>query len=265
MQGKHVIDHIKQIYSYRELLSSLIARDIKIRGKQSFLGYLWIILNPLFSIVIFTVIIAVFLDTKFMETPYPVFLACTLLPWNFFSNTLEASMWSVVSHTSLITQIAFPKELLPIAAVIRSLFDFGLSLVMFIVLMLIYQEPMHLTAIFFPGLLLIQITLTLGLAFYLSALNVYYRDVSYFVGILLRGWMFLSPVIYPVDRVPAKYAFWYMLNPMTPLINGYRQLLLTGQVPDMGYILYVSVIAIGILGSGYYVFKKLEPTFADVV
>ena len=260
-----LILHAKRVYKYRELLRNLILRDIKTRGKQSFLGYLWIIINPFFSMVIYTLIVSVFLGVELTDIPYPVFVFCTLLPWSYFASTFNLITGSLVRHTSLITHIAFPREILLIASLIGPLFDLGISYVMLMFLMLVYRIPFHLTMLCIPGLLIIQMLLTFGLGSLFASLNVYYRDVSYFTGILLRAWMFLSPVVYPLDRVPEQYRFLYMLNPMAVLIDAYRSIVLKGQLPQAGYIIYSLLVAGVLLMIGYTLFKRLEPTFVDFI
>lgn len=259
------IKKIHHVYQYRELLLNLVIRDVKTRSKQSFLGYLWVVINPFFSMVAYTLMVSVFLGVKLTETPYPVFIFCSLLPWNYFASTLVASTNSLVAHTQLVTHVAFPREILPLSALIGPLFDLGISYILLILLMILYSVPLYITILFVPCFLLIQMILTLGLAFILSSLNVYYRDVSYFVGILLRGWMFLSPVVYPLERVPEQYRFLYMLNPMAPLIEGYRQLIFHNQLPYTLSMIYATGVAILVLISGYLFFKRLEPTFSDVI
>jgi len=260
-----VWQELKNIYNYRELLHNLVIRDIKLRGKQSFLGYLWIILPPFFSMIIYTVVVSKFLGVQVGSIPYPVFVFCSLLPWGFFVNTLNRCTSSLVAHASLITHISFPREILPLSSIIGELFSLGISYIMLIVLMIVYRIPFHLTALLTPGLLFIQIILTLGIALFLSSLNVYYRDIGYFTGIGLRFWMYLSPVIYSLENVPAKYHQMYMLNPMAPIIDGYRRVILEGRFPDVWYLVYVVIIAIITLIIGYTTFKKLEPVFADVI
>lgn len=258
---------LKSIYNYRELLHNLVIRDIKIRGKQSLLGYLWIFLPPFFSMIIYTVVISRFLGVRVGDgaIPYPVFVFCSLLPWGCFVNSLTKGASSLVAHAPLITQISFPRELLPLSAIIGELFNLGISYGMLLVLMVVYRVPISLTALLAPGILAIQTILTLGLTFLLSALNVYYRDVGYFTGIGLRFWMYLSPVIYSLENVPSKYRSIYMLNPMTPIIDGYRRIFLEGTLPDRLYLSYTAIFAFIMLFIGYAAFKKMEQTFADVI
>ncbi len=260
-----VWQELKNVYGYRELLHNLIIRDIKIRGKQSLLGYLWILLPPFFSMVIYTLVVSKFLGVQVGTIPYPVFVFCGLLPWGCFVNTLNRGTLSLVAHASLITQINFPRELLPLSAIIGELFNLGISYVMLAGVMFVYRVPFYITALFTPCILIIQTVLALGIALLLAALNVYYRDVGYFTGIGLRFWMYLSPIIYSLENVPSKYRSIYMLNPMTPILDGYRRVLLEGRLPDGEYFAYTIVVAFIMLGIGYITFKKLEFAFADVI
>lgn len=260
-----VFQELQSVYRYRDLLYNLIVRDIKIRSKQSLLGYLWILLPPFFSMVIYTVVISKFLGIEVGTVPYPVFVFCSLLPWGCFANTLTKGASSLVAHASLITHVSFPREVLPLAAVIGELFNLGISTILLLSLMIGYRVSFHATFLLSPVILGIQIVLTLGLTLFFSALNVYYRDVGYFVGIGLRFWMYLTPVIYSLENVPSKYRQIYLLNPMAPIIDAYRRLILEGTLPNAGYVLYASLIAVVMLIVGYVTFKKLEPTFADVI
>lgn len=260
-----VFQRLQSVYQYRELLHNLIVRDIKIRGKQSLLGYLWIFLPPFFSMVIYTVVVSRFLGVNVGTVPYPVFVFCSLLPWGCFVNTLTRSASSLVAHATLITHVSFPREVLPLASIIGELCNLGISAILLLFLMMVYRVSFHATSFLIPVILGIQTILTLGLALFLSALNVYYRDVGYFIGIGLRFWMYLSPVIYSLENVPSKYRQIYLLNPMAPIIDAYRRLILEGALPNVKYLLYASLISVVMLFVGYITFKKLEAAFADVI
>lgn len=256
---------LPELYHYRELLQNLVLRDIKLQGKQSFLGYLWVIIPPFFSMIVYTLIVSRFLGVQVGTLPYPVFVFCTLLPWNLFVNTLSKCTETLIRHTTLITHVKFPSEILILASIVGELMNAGISSVLLMVLMLAYHVSVSATILFTPCLLLIQLMFTVGLGLLLSALHVYYRDVGYFASMLYRFWMYLSPVIYSLENVPVRYRTLYLLNPMAVIIDGYRCVILEGSLPHNWSLLYVICVAWIMLIVGYTAFKKLERTFADII
>jgi len=260
-----MLKNIKILFSYNELLWNLTFREIKIRYKQSVLGLLWVILQPLAMMLIFTVIFSCFVKIPTDGIPYPIFSLVGLLPWTFFAAALSFAIPSIVSNINLVTKVYFPREIFPIASTFAAFFDFFISLAVLLLFLLYYHIPLTINMLYTLPILILQIILTIAIVLFASALNVYYRDVKYTLPLMIQLWMYLSPVIYPISAVPERFKFFYMLNPMAPIIDGYRRVILKGAAPDFIYLLIALVISIGIFAVSYKLFKKLEMSFPDVI
>lgn len=261
-----MIGDLKTLFTYRELLFSITARDIKVRYKQAALGMAWAILQPLLLMVIFTIVFSRFVRIPTDGVPYPIFSYCGLLPWTFFASSLAFAIPSLVSNINLVTKIYFPREIFPIAAVAASFFDFVIASVVFVGMMLYYRVTVSMTMlVMVPVLVVIQILLTFGVVFVLSAVNVFFRDIRYIVPLGVQIWMFISPVIYPMSLVPVRFRFIYSLNPMAVLLDGYRSLILAGEMPPLKLLGLAAGVSVGLFVLSYRIFKKLEMRFADVI
>lgn len=249
----------------RELLWLLVERDIKTRYKQSILGLYWAIVEPLAVAIVFTIVFSTIVRVPTGDTPYVVFLLSGLLPWTFFSNAINSAAASIVRNPSLITKVYFPREILPIGAVLARLVDFAISLAILLGVMLVYHVVPASTALLLPVILLLHMVFTMGIALLVSAANVFYRDVAQLLGIVLMLWMYLTPVFYPIDLVPTRYLALFQLNPMVAIVDAYRAALLGRAWPGAGQMAYSAGIAIVVLAFGYFAFKKYERLFADVV
>lgn len=253
------------LWGYRELLKNMVEREIKARYKQSILGYSWVILNPFFQMLVMTFVFSVIMRIPTGGVPYPIFLYAGLLPWTFFVNSISSSTNSLVSAGSLITKVYFPREIFPIATTIAKIIDLILASTVFALFLIIYHQPLTISVLWILPIFIIQFFFTLGISFLTSAFNLFYRDIQYLMALVLLLWMYVTPVIYPVDIVPARFRFVFALNPMSVLINAYRQSILGGTAPNLPHL----GIAAGVSGItflvGYIIFKKLEPIFADVI
>jgi len=262
---KNSISVVRELYKYRELIASLVTREIKVRYKQSVLGVFWAVLQPLSMTVIFSVIFSVFVKMPSDGIPYPIFSYTALLPWTLFASALSFAIPSVVSNISLVTKIYFPREIFPLSAILAAFFDFCIASIIFVLLMLFYRIPLTWNILYLLPILILQVILMAGVALFASALNVYYRDVKYILPLALQLWMYASPIIYPISVVPDKIKVVYMLNPMAPIIDSYRKILLLGTHPNLYELGYSALISILILVLGYKYFKKVEMDFADVI
>jgi len=260
-----MLKHIKELFSYRELLYSITIREIKVRYKQSILGILWAILQPLSLMAVFTIIFSKFAKIPSEGIPYPIFCYAALLPWTFFSTSLSFAIPSLVNNSDLINKIYFPREIFPISSVFAAFIDYAIASSIFFVMMIFYKVQITLGIFLIVIILPIQIILTLGIAFLFSSLNVYYRDVRYAIPLIIQIWMYASPVIYPITMIPEKYRILYMLNPMAGIIDGYRKIILHGVSPDWNYLLLSAGVAIILLTLSYKYFKKVEMVFADII
>ena len=262
---KMIIEQLKTLFKYRELLSAIIIRDIKIRYKQSVLGVSWAILQPLSLMIIFTIVFSKFTKVPTNGIPYPIFSYCGLLPWTFFATSLTFAIPSLINNITLVTKIYFPREIFPIAAVAACFFDFLVASVIFIFMMLYYKVAVSITILLVPLLFIIQILFTLSVVFVASTMNVFFRDIRYIVPLGVQLWMFLSPVIYPNSVVPEKFQLIYSLNPMAVLLDGYRSVILTGEFPSLKLLGLACFIAMVTFLYSYKIFKHYEMKFADVI
>jgi lipopolysaccharide transport system permease protein len=259
---------LRAVWHYRELLYFLVWRDIKVRYKQTALGVAWVVLQPVISMLVFSGLFGVLLNTPSNGVPYPVFVYTGLLPWTYFSGSLARSSVSLVDSRNLITKVYFPRLIVPLTGVLAGLIDFAVGFVVLIVLMLLYGIVPTATVIFLPLFLLLAILTALGFGLWLSALNVRYRDIGYLIPFLVQIWLYLTPVIYSVSLVPERFQFLLGLNPMTSVIMGFRWALL-GQVPDAQspvwlFSLSVTTMVV-VLISGLIFFRRTERTFADII
>lgn len=260
-----MIDNLKTFWRYRELLYNLTSREIKARYKQSILGYFWVILNPFLQMIVMTFVFSVIARIPSLGVPYPIFLYVALLPWNFFSTSLLSSVNSLVGNSSLITKIYFPREILVYATVAAKIVDLTLASTILVLFMIYFNIPVKISILWVPIIFLVQLIFTLGLSLILSAFNLFYRDVQYLLNLVMLLWMYLTPVIYPVEMIPDQYRFILSLNPMAVFINAYRQVILGGSQPNLNSLGIGVIFAVCIFLLGFSLFKKLEGVFSDVV
>ena len=259
---------LRAVWEYRELLYFLVWRDVKVRYKQTALGVLWVLLQPLVSMLIFTVLFGVLLRVPSGETPYPVFAYAGLLPWNYFAQSLSRASTSLVNSSHLITKIYFPRLVTPLSGVLSGLVDFAIAFVVLVALMLFYGIAPTARVLLLPALMVLALITALGFGLWFSALNVKYRDVNYLLPFLIQIWMYLTPVVYGSGLIPERYRFLLSLNPMTGVVEGFRWALLGGDLESYlsGPLMALSVgIAVVVLVSGAYFFRTTERNFADVV
>jgi lipopolysaccharide transport system permease protein len=256
---------LRDLWEYRELLYFLIWRNVKVRYKQTALGAAWAIIQPFFTMVIFSIIFGGLAKIPSDGIPYPIFAYCALLPWQLFSQALTESGSSVVANQYLITKVYFPRLVIPLSAVLGGLVDFGIAFVILVGMMAYYGIAPTAAVLTLPFFLLLALGTALGVGLWLSALNVQYRDVRYTIPFLTQFWLFATPIAYPSSLVPEPWRAFLGLNPMAGVVEGFRWALLgTGRAP--GIILVVSVAAVVVLLiGGLYYFRRMERTFADVV
>jgi lipopolysaccharide transport system permease protein len=257
---------LRDLWAYRELLYFLTWRDVKVRYKQTVLGVVWAILQPLLTMLISSLIFGYLggFGTRTGGIPYPIFAYAALLPWTFFSNAITSSGNSLVGSANLITKVYFPRMIIPGAAVAAGLVDFFIAFVLLVGLMLYYKITLTWNLLLFPVLMLLTTLLALGVGMWLSALNVKYRDIRFALPFIVQLWMFISPVFYPSSILPEKWRFLFQLNPLTGIIDGYRSSLF-GRPIDWTTLAVSTVITIVLLVYASYSFRRMEKTFADVV
>jgi lipopolysaccharide transport system permease protein len=254
-----------ELWAYRELLYFFVWRDIKVRYKQTVIGAAWAILQPVLTMLVFSLFFGKLARIPSQGLPYPIFYYCALLPWMYFSTAIQGATNIVVDQQRVITKIYFPRVVLPIASVLSGLLDFAISFGVFLVIMIYYRILPTAAVIWLPAFLILAVLTALGVGLWLSALNVLYRDIRYVVPFLVQFWMFASPVAYPSSLVPVKWRWLYGLNPMVGVIEGFRWAL-TGHGQPPGILLAASSAAVVlVVFSGLVYYRAVEGTMADVV
>lgn len=256
---------LKELWQYRELLYFLIWRDVKVRYKQTAIGAAWAIIQPLMTMIIFTMVFGKFANMPSDGLPYPIFTFAALLPWTYFSKALSQSVSSVVADANLITKVYFPRLLLPLAAVVGGLIDFAIAFVFLLGMMAWYGLAPHSSILLLPFFVLLIMLTALSVSVWLSVINVRYRDVGQAIPFLVQIWLFASPVAYPASVVPENWRFLYNLNPLAGIIEGFRWALLGSQNPPIVSLLSTTTVVLALLYGGILFFKRMEKTFADVV
>ena len=256
---------LNELWDYRELLYFLVWRDVKVRYKQTAIGAVWAVLQPLMTMIIFTLVFDKFAKVPSNGLPYPIFSFAALLPWTYFSKALNQSILSVVTNSNLVTKIYFPRLILPISAVLSGIIDFGIAFVFFLVLMVWYGILPGWGMLLLPCFVIFTMLTALSISLWLAVWNVRYRDIGQAIPFLIQIWMFVSPVAYPVSVVPERWRLLYNLNPMAGVIEGFRWALTGSENPPFFPIVISAIIVCVLLYGGIYFFRRMEDTFADVV
>ncbi len=256
---------LADLWSHRELLWFWTRREISVRYKQSFLGALWAILQPAALAAVFTVVFSHLARIPSEGIPYPLFAYVALVPWTFFATSVNQGVPSLVNQMNLVTKAAFPREILPLGAIGASLVDFTFAFAVFALMALFYRVPWQSHMLWLPLLVLLQLTLAIGVALIGSALNVFYRDVRFVVPLAIQIWLYATPIVYPASLVPDRFRWVYALNPMVGVIESYRNIFLRGRAPDWPSLALGAASAAILLVFGYAFFKRVEPTFADLI
>ena len=257
--------NLSELWLYRELIYFMTWRDLKVRYKQTVLGAAWAILQPFLSMVVFSVFFGRWLGVPSGDVPYPVFSYTALLPWGLFSKAIADAGRSLVTNRAMITKVYFPRLTIPLASVLAGIVDFLIAFVVLLGMMWYYDIELTSKVLTLPFFLLLALIASLGVGLWLSAMNVFYRDIGYIIPFLTQIWFYLSPIVYATSTVPEKLQPIYALNPMVGVIDGFRWALL-GQEPAPGPLLIISsAVAVILLVSGVIYFRRVERTFADMV
>jgi lipopolysaccharide transport system permease protein len=262
---KPLVDHLKDLLQYRELIWIWSLREIRIRYKQTVLGVAWAVLQPLALMLIFTAVFSVFARIPSDGVPYPVFSYLGLLPWTFLATSLTFGSTSLINNIHLVTKIYFPREILPIGNIFAALLDFAIASIAFFVLLIYFEIPLKIDSAWIFLLIPLQILLVVGLVLPVAAMTAVFRDLRFVVHLFLQVWMFASPVIYPLSMVPEKFRTLYLINPMASLIVCYRKVIIFGQPPDLWPLLWVFVCSVLLCILGFRYFKRIERNLADII
>ena len=260
-----MIRHFQELVSYRDLLWLWTLRQVRVRYKQSLLGVVWAIIQPLALTIVFTIVFSYFVGIDTGEVPYPIFLFSVMVPWTFFSSSLSSGIPSLVNNMNLVTKIFFPREILPLANIGAAFVDFLLASLVLVGLMLYYHALPGLTVLWIFPLLFLQIVLSIGVVLLGSTIIVFFRDMRFVTPLLTMIWMYACPIIYPVSQVPVEWRKIYFLNPTAGIIDGYRRVLVMGIAPRTDAILIGTIVTLILFIAGSFVFKRYEHVFADLI
>jgi lipopolysaccharide transport system permease protein len=260
---------IRSLWAHRELIYFLAWRDIKVRYKQATLGVTWILLQPVVTIVVFSLLFGRLLKVPSGDVPYPLFAYAALLPWTFFASAVTRASNSLVGNANLITKVYFPRLVVPMSAILAGLVDLCISFVVLCGFMLYYRVAPTWQILWLPAFVLLAVLAALGVSLWLSALNVRYRDIGHAVPFLIQIWMYLTPVVYGTTLIPERLRFLLSLNPMTTVVEGFRWAILRQAAPGAStspWILVSSLVGTAlVLVTGLAFFARAERTFADIV
>lgn len=256
---------VQEQFEYRELLASIVRRDLLLRYKQTIMGFGWAVFMPVLNTVIFSIIFTRVTRLDTGGIPYPIYAFAGLLPWNFFATSLRFAIVSLTSNANLVTKVYFPRELFPFSSVLVSFIDFAVAFTVLVALMVYYRIGVTWTVLALPVVLLVQTIFTTGMALLLSMANLFFRDVKYLFEIVITVWMFATSVVYPVELVGGRLGTLLMLNPMTPIIDGYRAILLHGTLPPAGPFGLAAAFACLTLAVGWTIFHRAEFQFAESI
>lgn len=273
-----LLDRVSELWSYRELVRNLVMRDLKVRYRNSALGIVWSLVNPLLMMLVFTVVFTVIAPTTSIEK-FPVFVLCGILPWNFFSFSVIGSIRSIVDNAPLVSKVYFPREVLPISVVLANLINFLIALLVMFAFILVFQIPLTPWILLLPVVILVQVIFIVGVGLIMATVNVFYRDTQVIMEVLMQAWFFLTPIFYPGDILPRQYQLggftfdvwrWMnILNPMASIIATYRVILYGtghgGAPPEFYFFVRTLLTSIFILGIGALVFYRYSRTFGEEV
>ena len=253
---------LKEIYAYREMIFSLVRKDLRGRYKGSVLGFLWTFINPLLQLCVYTLVFSVIMKSGIEQ--YYLFLFVALIPWMFFASSLQGGSACILAQKDMVKKIYFPREVMPIAYVTSAFVNMLFCFIVIFAVLIVSGRGINLIALIaLPVVMVVEYILCLGIALLASALTVYFRDLEYILGIVAMSWQYMTPVMYESNRVPEQYMFIWNLNPMTPVIEAYRAILFEGRFPELSTLLWAFALGITIMIIGAVVFSKLQKGFAE--
>lgn len=256
---------LDELWAYRELIYFFVWRDLKVRYKQTVMGVSWAVIQPLFTMVIFSLFFGRLAGVPSDGVPYPVFSYAALVPWTFFANALTQASNSLVLNANMVKKVYFPRLTMPIATVFAGVVDFALAFIVLLGMMLFFGILPTVNVIWLPFFLALALATSLGVGLWLSAMNVQFRDVRYIVPFLTQAWLFATPVAYPSSLIPEPWRALYGINPMAGVVEGFRWALLGTDTAPGPMVIVSTVVALALLVSGAFYFRRMEKTFADVV
>lgn len=251
----------KNLYNYRELIKTSIKKEIGGKYKNSFLGVLWSFINPLLQIAVYAIIFPLIIKNDIPN--YTVFMVCGLIPWNFFSSVINRASFCIIENGNIVKKVYFPREILPLSLVTSETINFIISTIIIIGFTLAYGMGLTPYIILYPIVLLVQYVLLLGISLIVSSVTVYFRDLQHFIGVLLQLFFYATPIVYSIEAIPENFRWILQINPMTYVIEGYREIFYKQQMPDLKMLGAILLIGIILIIAGYLIFNKLQKKFAE--
>lgn len=255
------MESLKELYNYRDMLSNLVKKDLRTRYKGSVLGFLWTFVNPLLQLMVYTLVFSVILKSEIPK--YYIHLFVALVPWLFFSTCLTASSSCIIGNKDLIKKIYFPRIIIPISVVNGAFMNMIFTMIVVFVVLIFSGIGISKYIILLPFIMILEYLLALGISFIVSALNVYFRDLEHILGIVTMAWMYATPVLYSIDIVPESMKTLFNLNPMTPIVAAFREILYNKVMPDFSHMWLILFWSISFIVLGYIVFQKLQKGFVE--
>ena len=257
-----MIATLAEVVDYRELIRNLVARDLKVRYRNSILGFLWCLLNPLLMMAVFTFVFTILMKSNIPK--YPVFILIGILAWNFHTTAVNGSIASIVGNSQLVMKVYFPREVLPISVVLSNAVNFVLALIALFMMMAAFRMPVGVNLLFLPVIIAVQVVFSVGLGLCLAALTVFYRDVEIITETVLTAWFFLTPIIYRMeDLFPVYSRIMYIANPMASIISAYRDVLYSNGLPAPDFFIRTTLTSFAVLGIGFYFFRRAAKRFGE--
>lgn len=251
----------KKIYNYRELLKTNVKKEIRGRYKNSILGIMWSFLNPLLQLAVYSIIFGALLSGG--DQTYPIYICVALIPWTYFTTAITQSSFTIIGNADIIKKVYFPREILPISVVTSGAVNFIISTIIILAFVIFSGVGLTWHILFYPFVLLVQYVLLLGISFIVSSITVYFRDLEHIIGIILLAAFYGTPIVYKLEQLPANLQIIMQLNPMTHIINGYRDIFYYHQMPNIGVLGILFGISMLLTVVGYFIFKKLQRGFAE--
>lgn len=252
---------LKELYQYREFFKTSVKKDFRGKYKKSFLGVLWSFINPLLQLLIYSLVFPFILKNNISN--YTIFLIVALIPWNFFATTITQSTTSIINNGGIIKKVYFPREILPLSTVTSNLINFLISCIIIVLALLISGVGISKYILLLPVIIILQYLLLIGIAFILSAITVYIRDLEYFISVLMMLWFYLTPIVYEISLIPKNIQALFQLNPMVAITNAYRDILYYQKMPNLLFLGILLIVCLLLVIVGYCIFKKCKKGFAE--
>lgn len=251
----------KNLYNYRELIKTSVKKDIGGKYKHSFLGVLWSFFNPLLQIAVYAIIFPLIMKNQIPN--YTLFMVCGLIPWSYFSIVLNRASFVMIENGNILKKVYFPREILPLSLVMSETVNFLISSIIILAFVIFNGIGLSISVLFYPIVLLVQFTLLLGISLIFSSVTVYFRDLQHFIGVVLQLFFYATPIVYSVDAIPENFRWILKINPMTYIIEGYRDIFYNKTIPDLKMLGVIFLIGLVVIVIGYMIFNKLQKRFAE--